>query len=283
MTLSPAAVPPPAVPDAILVDVGSSRVKFALAAGAELRRLGSAPSQAQATARAAAAALDAARARRGAPGTGNAPPSAVGGLPGTDDPLSCVITSVKPELNDVVRDALSPGVRDFRFLGFGDMPGLAVSTLASYVAPDRLANIVAAAAGPCPAIVADLGTATTVDVLDAGHVHLGGAIMAGVQFTGGFLATMPPAGPQDSILGSHAAARHAAAVYAHAGAIDRLCELFTQKVGPARIVATGGLAAHVVPHCRDAIGVDGDLTFRGTRLAHISWCRAGAPMSVTGG
>ena len=40
---------------------------------------------------------------------------------------------------------------------------------------------------------------------------------------------------------------------------------------PAKIVTTGGLAPHVVPQCRGDLTLDADLTFRGTRRAHIWW------------
>lgn len=245
------------IPPAILVDVGSSRTKFAFAADGLLRRLGSVPS-----------AADVAQVTRD-----------ILRLPllqkasGRSD---CVITSVKPELSNVLRDVLSPVVRGFFFLDFEHVPELELATLARYVAPDRLADIIAAVEGECPAIVVDIGTATTVDVIDAGRVHLGGAIMPGMLFTGQFCPAGHVEDQAQSILGGTVAARNAAAVCGHAGAIDRLCEMFAERVGPARIVATGGLAAWVVPACRSVITVDNDLTLRGTRQAHIRLCARGA-------
>lgn len=245
------------IPPAILVDVGSSRTKFAFAADGMMRRLGSVPSAADL----AQVTRDILRSRLLRKASGRS---------------DCVITSVKPELSNVLRDALSPFVRGFFFLNFEHVPVLELATLARYVAPDRLADIIAAAEGECPAIVVDVGTATTVDVIDAGRVHLGGAIMPGMLFTGQFRPAGHVEDHAQSILGSTVAARNAAAVCGHAGAIDRLCEMFAGRVGPARIVATGGLAAWVVPACRSVITVDNDLTLRGTRQAHTRLCARGA-------
>lgn len=252
-----------AVPPAILVDVGSSRTKFAFAADGRLRRLGSVPSAedlAQVT-------RDILRSRLLRTASGKP---------------DCVITSVKPELNNVLRDALSPGVRGFFFLNFEHVPALELATLARYVAPDRLADIIAAVEGECPAIVVDIGTATTVDVIDAGRVHLGGAIMPGVLFTSQFCPAGHVEDHAQSILDGTVPARNAAAVCGHSGAIDRLCEIFGEQVGSARIVATGGLAARVVPACRSVITVDNDLTLRGTRQAHIRLCARGASELASG-
>lgn len=239
--------------DVILVDAGNSRTKFAFASGGALWRLCSVCSEPRDVA-AAARICWSSRFLEDAPR-----------LP------DCVVTSVRPDLTAAIRSELSGLVRDFYSLDFGSLRGLSFASAAEFVAPDRVADTIAAASGPCPAIVIDLGTATTMDVIDSSQVHLGGAIMPGVMFTGGIGRSPCMASGPQSVISGTLPGQHAAAVLGHAGAVDRLCGMFMAEVGPARIVATGGYARDIVPHCRERITIDDDLTLRGSRIAHALW------------
>lgn len=252
------------VPDAMLVDVGNTCTKFAFAIGSKLFRLGSVRSVAPDVTLGAKAALAATLPRD------------------AGDEFDCAVTSVRPQLNGIVRDAFSGRAKDFFFLNFDRLCELPVVTIVDYIAADRVADVAAVTEGECPAIVIDFGTATTMDVIDTDHVHLGGSIMPGIVLNDNFCATAPPVKRKQSILDANvAASRHAAAVYGHAGAVDHLCEKFAAEVGPARIVATGGLAQHVVPHCRADITIDDDLTLRGTRRAHVWWRTGSGPIACS--
>jgi type III pantothenate kinase len=141
--------------------------------------------------------------------------------------------------------------------------------------PDRLANCAAAHAlvgGAC--IVCDLGTATTVDAVDASGAFLGGAIAPGVAvalraLAEGAVRLMPVEllPPRQAIGQDTVEAMRSGSVLGHAGLVDGLVERFRDELGelvPA--IATGGLAVLVVPHCRHVERIEPGLTLDGLRL-----------------
>ena len=141
--------------------------------------------------------------------------------------------------------------------------------------PDRIANCAAAHAllgGAC--IVCDLGTATTVDAVDAGGGFLGGAIAPGLVVALSALAEhaarlveieLRP--PRHAIGADTLEAMRSGSVLGHAGLVDGLVERFRDELGePVPAVATGGLAAIVVPHCRTVSRIEPRLTLDGLRV-----------------
>jgi len=142
----------------------------------------------------------------------------------------------------------------------------------SELGADRLANAVAATvSGRLPAIVADFGTATTFDVIDASGAYIGGAIAPGVGTAAAELFRKadrlnpvdlePPTSP----LGRTTAdAVRSGVLFGAAGAADRLVELLSgQLVGMPRLLATGGWAAGIAPLCRSRFETIPDLTLSG--------------------
>ncbi len=143
------------------------------------------------------------------------------------------------------------------------------------VGPDRLADAAGAFAlvgGPC--IVADLGTATTIDVVGADGRWAGGAIATGVGIASIALAARTDrlplvelVAPQRAIARDTDAALRSGAVFGHAALVDGMVERFRAELGaelPA--VATGGLSEVVAPHCRTISQVDPWLTLRGLAI-----------------
>ncbi len=148
------------------------------------------------------------------------------------------------------------------------------------VGPDRIANAIGAYnlyGGPC--IVADLGTATTLDGISAGGEYLGGAIMPGVSISMDALFAHAAAlrqvvlTPPKSVIGrSTAESIRSGVLYGFAGQLDAMCELFREELGgQATVVATGGLAELVVPYCNNVEHLDPWLTLYGLRLVY---CRS---------
>jgi type III pantothenate kinase len=143
------------------------------------------------------------------------------------------------------------------------------------VGPDRLANCAAAHAlvgGAC--IVADLGTATTVDAVDAVGRFLGGSIAPGLETSAEALAQRAARlgrvaleAPASAIGADTDSAMRSGLVFGHAGLVDGLIERFRGRLGagvPA--IATGGLAEIVVPHCASVSRIEPALTLQGLRL-----------------
>ncbi|MCD8004904.1 MAG: type III pantothenate kinase, partial [Oscillospiraceae bacterium] len=145
------------------------------------------------------------------------------------------------------------------------------------VGADRLADAAWAAAHcPLPAVTVDLGTATTVNVIDRGGVFLGGAIALGVESSlralGGQAAQLPrlevsaSAGPigqttQECML--------VGAVAGTAAMIDGLVANIEERLGPVTLLLTGGLVPWVGRVWRGAHlgGARGHATGRARRNA----------------
>jgi type III pantothenate kinase len=137
---------------------------------------------------------------------------------------------------------------------------------------DRIANSVAAVArGSLPAIVADFGTATTFDVIDAGGSYLGGAIAPGVGTAAAEmfrkaekLSPVDLEAPGSPLGRSTEEAVRSGVLHGAAGAADRLIDLLSERCGgsPA-LLATGGWAAGLAPFCRSRFTVVPDLTLAG--------------------
>ncbi len=141
--------------------------------------------------------------------------------------------------------------------------------------PDRLANAVAAISrGRLPAIVADFGTATTFDVIDSSGSYLGGAIAPGVGTAAAELfrkaERLNPVDlvfPEDSLGRSTEEAVRSGVLLGAAGAADRLVELLSGHLeGSPALLATGGWAAGLAPHCRCGFEVAPDLTLEGIEM-----------------
>jgi type III pantothenate kinase len=181
-----------------------------------------------------------------------------------------VVSTPGPALDAAYREAL-PGL-------LGHDP-LVLS--ADVAGPDRLADCAAAHAlvgGACIAV--DLGTATTVNAVDADGRFLGGAIATGLEVSVQALAARTARlgevaleAPESAIGTDTDRAMRSGAVYGHAGLVDGLVERFRAELGadvPA--IATGGLAGVVAPHCRTVSRIEPALTLTGLRLL---WLRSG--------
>jgi type III pantothenate kinase len=140
---------------------------------------------------------------------------------------------------------------------------------------DRVVNALAAYArygGPC--IVIDFGTATTYDVVTDKGEFLGGAIAPGVQTKNASLsretARLPLVElqtPRGAVGKNTVEAIQSALLFGSAAEADGIVDRMRKDLGgSATVVATGGLAPLVVPHCQFIDEVDPWLTLEGLRL-----------------
>jgi type III pantothenate kinase len=145
------------------------------------------------------------------------------------------------------------------------------------VGADRLANAIAVQEKyGRPAIIVDVGTATTLDVLDEGGTYIGGAIAPGIEtsvealFSRAFqLPRLALEAPERAIGRTTIESIRSGTVLGWASLIDGLIDRFKAEIeGSPRIVATGGLAPLVAVHSRHVEIVDLDLTLVGLRLAY---------------
>ena len=142
------------------------------------------------------------------------------------------------------------------------------------VGADRIVNAVAAGKHyGFPAIIVDIGTATTVEAVDGQRCYLGGAILTGLFVALEALvartAKLPDVDleeqPPRVIATNTPDSIRSGFIYGYAGAIDALIRRSRDELDEegVSVVATGGPAGLIVPYCREIQTFDPDLTLRG--------------------
>jgi type III pantothenate kinase len=142
------------------------------------------------------------------------------------------------------------------------------------VGADRIVNAVAAGRHyGFPAIIVDIGTATTVEAVGAEGCYLGGAILTGLYVSLDALvertAKLPSVDleeePPRVIATNTPDSIRSGFIYGYAGAIDALIRRSREELDEdgVNVVATGGPAGVIVPYCREIDEFDSDLTLKG--------------------
>jgi len=194
---------------------------------------------------------------------------------------SLVIASVVPDQDRNWQRLASKWLKiEARFLRSGDDAGISITYDPPHaVGADRIANSLAVLAEFSPPIVVvDFGTATTFDVIDQAGVYVGGAILPGPVLAIESLATRTAKLPRvdlarpDRAIGSTTVqAIRSGVMHGYAGGIDRLCDRIQAELGgPAKLVATGGLADEIVDMCDASFEVRPMLTLEGLRHFALS-------------
>jgi type III pantothenate kinase len=142
------------------------------------------------------------------------------------------------------------------------------------VGADRIVNAVAAGRHyGFPAIIVDIGTATTVEAVDGEGCYLGGAILTGLYVSLEALvaqtAKLPSVDleeePPRVIATNTPDSIRSGFIYGYAGAVDALIRRSRDELGEdnVSVVATGGPAGVIIPYCREIEEFDPDLTLKG--------------------
>ncbi|MFA7637560.1 MAG: type III pantothenate kinase, partial [Monoglobales bacterium] len=121
-----------------------------------------------------------------------------------------------------------------------------------------------------PALVLDMGTATKMSVVDSSGAFLGVSIIPGVQISLHALAGMTAQLPQisldapKSVIGRNTVdSMQSGVVFGNASLIDGMIGKIKKEFGDLAIVATGGLAASIVPYCEEKMILDENLILKG--------------------
>ena len=142
------------------------------------------------------------------------------------------------------------------------------------VGADRIVNAVAAGKHyGFPAIIVDIGTATTVEAVDGEGCYLGGAILTGLYVALDALvartAKLPSVDLEEgapSVIATNTPdSIRSGFIYGYAGAIDALIRRSRDELAEdnIKVLATGGPASVIVPYCHEIDEFDPDLTLKG--------------------
>ncbi|MBO4693387.1 MAG: type III pantothenate kinase [Clostridia bacterium] len=195
---------------------------------------------------------------------------------GYKDIEDCIISSVVPTVCTALRQAIS-FLCDIVPLELG--PGVKTGLNIKIDNPAQLgADLVAGAVGAIneytlPCIVIDMGTATTLSVIDENATYRGGVIAAGVRLTLKALTENTAALPSVNIcapkcvIGTNTVdCMQSGLVYGAAAMLDGLIEQISAELGALpTIIATGGLSKEIIVHCRHDIIYDENLLLEGLR------------------
>ena len=188
-----------------------------------------------------------------------------------------IISSVVPSVTEPLRRAVerTAGVKCL-VVGPGMKTGLNVRVDdPGTVAGDLVVGAVAALhCYGAPVIVMDLGTATTVTVLDRERSFRGGAIIPGVRLSYAALSAGASLLPEISIeppkkvvATNTVDCMRSGAVFGTAAMLDGMIDRMEDELGePCALVATGGLASSITPFCRRSIVCDDELLLKGLRV-----------------
>ena len=190
-----------------------------------------------------------------------------------------IICSVVPPLTEIFRIAVEKiiGCKAL-VVGTGVKTGLniMIENPASLGGDIVAASVAAMVDYPLPVIVFDMGTATTITVVDKGNRYIGGAIVPGVALSLNALSSgtsllqkVPIEAPKKCINTTTTESMQSGAIFGNAALMDGMIERFEQELGcKASLVATGGIAAKIVPYCNHSIHYDENLLLRGLGMIY---------------
>lgn len=190
-----------------------------------------------------------------------------------------IICSVVPIVTMNVRPAVEQLIgKKAIVVGPGIRTGLRISIdNPGALGADRVADAVAAVNNyPVPLITIDMGTATTVGVVDETKTFIGGMIVPGVMVSlnalAGGTAQLPHISldPPEKAIGRNTVdCMRNGIVYHNAAGVDGMIERIEAQLGKkCTVVMTGGLSSAIAPHCKHEMIVDPELLLKGLMILY---------------
>ncbi len=190
-----------------------------------------------------------------------------------------ILSSVVPSVTGTVKDAVEKYTgTQVLVVGPGIKTGLRIRV--DNPAQQGSDVIVGAVAGaweyPAPLIIIDMGTATTVSVLDQNKTFIGKMILPGVGVSLDALVSRTSQLPRISLeppkhlIGKNTVESiQGGILYGNAGALDGIIRRIQEELGTVcMVVATGGLAKIILPLCKSPILLDEELLLKGLMLIY---------------
>jgi type III pantothenate kinase len=190
-----------------------------------------------------------------------------------------IISSVVPPLTATLKAAMERlGCGEILVVGPGIKTGLKIMLdNPAQLGSDRVADAVAAVnLYPVPLILIDMGTATTVSVIDREKNFLGGMIIPGLKVSLDSLANRTSQLPKISltpakrVIGTNTVdCMKSGIINATASSLDGVIERIEEELGEkCTVISTGGLAGVVLPYCKRDIIMDNMLLLKGLRIIY---------------
>lgn len=191
-----------------------------------------------------------------------------------------ILSSVVPPVTEPLRAAIErlTGVKCL-LVGPGMKTGLNVriddpGTLAGDLVVGSVAALNVYGA---PVIVLDMGTATTVVLIDRNSCYRGGAILPGVKLSYAALSAgtslLPDISitpPKKCIATNTVDSMRSGAVFGTAASLDGMIERMEAELGErCTVVATGGLSSSITPYCKREIICDDQLLLKGLWVLYL--------------
>lgn len=191
----------------------------------------------------------------------------------------CIISSVVPPVFNSVRTGVVKVIgKQPMVVGPGLKTGLNIHVdVPGQVGADRIVIAVAALAEyQAPLILMDMGTATTIEVVEPDNVYMGGVIFPGVKISLDALTSRAAQLPGISldkpgkVIGKNTVdCMRSGMMYGTAAMLDGLVERIEEELGHGcTLVATGGMAQFITPLCRRKIILEKDLLLKGLNIIY---------------
>lgn len=190
-----------------------------------------------------------------------------------------IVSSVVPPLNTIMQRAIrmlygvepilvAPGIKTGIKIICDNPATVGADLICACVAAHELYG--------SPSLVIDMGTATKMMVMNREGAFVGVSIGPGVNIAlkalSGGTAQLPQISLEAprSVMGKNTAdCMRSGVVFGNAAMLDGMIDRFNEEVGETLpVIATGGMASIIVPHCRHEITMDDDLVLKGLYLLY---------------
>ena len=191
-----------------------------------------------------------------------------------------IISSVVPTVTNAVKRAIE------KYTKLDDVmvvsPGIKTGLVIRIDNPAQLGSdlVVDAVAGinnyPVPQIIIDMGTATTVSVINSNKHYVGGLILSGVGISADALTRRTSQLPKiafespKKVIGTNTVeSMRNGIMLSNACALDGIVERIEDELGEkCTVIATGGLAEIITPLCKRNIILDNALLLKGLMIIY---------------
>ena len=190
-----------------------------------------------------------------------------------------IISSVVPPLTNTIKSAIKMLYNvDALIVGPGIKTGINLQVdNPSQVGADLICACVAAYNKyNSPALIIDMGTATKLMLVDENAVFVGVSIIPGVELSlralSGGTAQLPQISldaPERVMARNTVECMQSGVIYGNASMIDGMIERVFDECGEVKtLIATGGYAKKVIPHCKNNIVIDENLILDGLYIIY---------------